>query len=1014
MKSRQEIERLSRQKAKKRLMLILLGLCLIFTALAIILINVMPEDKPGTVKKEPPEIIEGEAVYNNYPIAYPTMEESQIKEIIVTNNATEKDKYENGEDAPKTTYRLIRYDKMDGKFVLSYDDGTGEELYYPDIIGSDVTFDYESLYSIEQNDGYNRIYKLTYLCIALELPYFTDRIELPENEAERESMLRGFGLDNPDAEITFKYLDSDKNPVTRRIKIGDKNVTGLGYYFMVDDRPYIYNSMANYYDYAMLGFYSYVNSILVSAGLPEDSSYEPYLTTDYQQWKNETFTEAGTEIPSGSTVLLVSDIFMPLEATLDKDKAEKDPDKYMYDGDVPEASKDGYIKEENTLEEIDLSNKELYSRFAKALTGKRLGAFDREMIITLTSDAKSIDFGGLAGKKYDYEIIEIEAIITDGADITDTSVKVGENSLIRAAYYLSVGGERVSNIPYHGVIDLSSGVFGAEKTEKIRALNIGKLPEAERITLSVDYTKENAKKIDISYRIKAILGIYDKDGNKISKVTQTSQVIYRYALVVDGEEQELETDAVDFSKDEGEIVDAIKEKLLGKTVGNKYNFIAYVYTAYCERVQDFITYKVTGADSFMTSELISAFRFQNNSERDPFFGESIYENTMDNKYSLYAINSATCEAVAKMLGGIGDATEQSAGLVGIETVAAGLSPEIKKFYGLYAHTVYFELPRGVIVIPSGDDDIVDDYDWYKTLGFTLHISEEVYDTALGYNIRYVGSDLYDVVAKVKAENLVFLKYSFVDFWARRSLMMFDINNLDKISVEFNMEDLAGEYIFDLAHRTGYIVGNQLTFTEPESYSDIYNYITVTVQNNCKCTGECKCTETKLSQMIEEREGARVSLSSLYNRYLTEGDGVGFSGGTAYIGLDTAGTSYFRDVMRILYATQYAGVLTAEEQAKALADAPMVMKITVKLDTEKAPNTEDVSRVYEFYRCDDRKVMVRQYNLDKNGDKVMAGGYSDVTDFYISSFAFKKICANYFALLNAEIIDAEAPYPEMSK
>ena len=126
MKSRQEIERLSRQKAKKRLMLILLGLCVIFVAIAIILINVIPEGEEQTTKKDPPEILEGESVYNNDPIAYPNMEESQIKEIVVTNRGTGKDRYENGEDVPKTTYKLVRYDKMDGQFVLTYDDGTGD------------------------------------------------------------------------------------------------------------------------------------------------------------------------------------------------------------------------------------------------------------------------------------------------------------------------------------------------------------------------------------------------------------------------------------------------------------------------------------------------------------------------------------------------------------------------------------------------------------------------------------------------------------------------------------------------------------------------------------------------------------------------------------------------------------------------------------------------------------------------------------------------------------------------
>ena len=37
--------------------------------------------------------------------------------------------------------------------------------------------------------------------------------------------------------------------------------------------------------------------------------------------------------------------------------------------------------------------------------------------------------------------------------------------------------------------------------------------------------------------------------------------------------------------------------------------------------------------------------------------------------------------------------------------------------------------------------------------------------------------------------------------------------------------------------------------------------------------------------------------------------------------------------------------------------------------------------------------------------------SDVSDFYISNFAFRKIITNFQNLMNAEMIDKEVGYPE---
>ncbi len=1002
---------------KKRLLLLIFScVFVVSTVLAVLFVSFLPqkEQTDATPQKTLPEIDKtlGEAIVNGYPSAYPTMTETQINRITISNKASDEDK------ETRKSYTLLRTELSNGKFVLYYPDENGDvQPYYPDIIEADSSFDFESLYSTEQNDGYNgQIYKITYLCAALGLPYFDERIPIDENEEEKEFQFRQFGLDDPSATILFEYTEGEgenKKTVTRKLVIGDKNPTGIGYYFMVDDRPYVYcSSNVNYFDYALLGFYSYVNSVLVSKGLAEDSSYEPYLTTDYKQWKNETHTEPGTPVGADSVVVIYTDIFSPFESDR---KTE-----------ITDDNRDGYIKSGNDLLEVNLSyykNNPSYRRLVNALTGgvigvyydpdKNIGTENDRIIVTLTSDSKAVDLGVVDVAEYEYEIIEIEAVLTDSGDIVKEGYAVGDNNLVRIAYYLTIDGERVSDIPYHGVIDLSRSELDSAAVSSLRALSIGKLSDSERVKLAVSYTKENSIAVNIQCKIVEIISVYDKNGVETDKITETSQVTYRYTFVVNGEEQGVYyTAAINLETEETENGTKIKDELIKIGAPAKHlNIVAYEYTQYCEYVQDFLTYKISRIDYFVTQKLISAFRFQNNSERDPYYGESIYQNTMDNSYGMYGLNSSACEEVIKILGGVGDTTGRSDGLIGSETVAVGLTPEVKEKYGLYANTVYFELPRGIIVIDSGDEETIDDYTWYETLGFTLYISDEDPVT----KTRYVGSDLYDIVAKVSSDKLVFLEESFVNFWARRNLILMDVEYIRSIDVKFTMDDFVGGYNFELDHKTAYISGNQLYFSEPENYSDTFNFISVAAKPECICgltDGSCRCVVTKLSQMAKEEGKTRIALERLYKKYITEDvDDIRLdSTGMPFIGLDYAGTSYFKEVLEMLYLTQYEGAFGEDEdQAQLLENSPMLMQMSVKLrGGADAPNASDNYYVYEFYRCDDRRVMVRLYQIDKiDGTGTMQT--EPVTDFYISILGFKKIVSSFTSLLNAELFDTELPY-----
>jgi hypothetical protein len=156
----------------------------------------------------------------------------------------------------------------------------------------------------------------------------------------------------------------------------------------------------------------------------------------------------------------------------------------------------------------------------------------------------------------------------------------------------------------------------------------------------------------------------------------------------------------------------------------------------------------------------------------------------------------------------------------------------------------------------------------------------------------------------------------------------------------------------------------------------------------------------------------TTLAALYNKYVTESEDVKFGkDGFAYRGNDTAGTSYFRDLCESLFATKYTGTLTEEEQAMADGLSPL-MRITVRLNSEH-PDSKGKFFAYEFYRIDDRRVMVRLFNVNSKGEVVTEGNVTDAKDFYISTPAFKKIVSHYFALLNAGEIDADKPYSDLS-
>ncbi len=957
----------------------------------------------------PPVPLEGEDVYNNYLIAYPTMTEKDIQYIEVKNSTG--------------TFGVVR-PESDGSFVLYYKDASGNPVEYrPNISELDDNFEYRDLFAVEAGDGYNSILKLSYLCMALQLPYVEERIELtPE---EREAQLDVYGLGEGEYEtITFTYLklrrterlDADGKPVVgsdgkpvyvdaldengdkiydevkHTIRVGDKTTLGTGFYFMVDSREYVYAGFSPYFEYAMTGFNSFVNSILVAPGLDADGVFGGFITSDYYQWLLEKHELDGETVKENSDVLTLTNTIIPIRRTDVIDSAL--PSGYISSG-YSELSFDLY----------DYRGKSEYKKLIDALVGKTVGNYyGNDITVTLTSQNMPLDFGDKSVLHYEYAVTVIESVITDTDELSAQGTPVGDANLVKVTYALKIDGVPASYRPLHAVIDLSDPLLPPFFVSAMRASSVGSF--AEPLVFDIFYTPENAATNQVEYIISDILEIRNQNGESEKTINDSSTVTYNYYLKVNGkyDSDEPYTAKVYFATDKSEDAVRLKSLLNGRGVSSGLDISVKKYTAYYEALYDFVTYKIGRIDAFVTKQMVSGFRFQNKSDRDPYYGESIYENTLENKHAIYGISNGVCRSIVELFSGLAkDSTSAPTGLRGTETVAVGITPALMDKYGLYKHEVYFELPRYLSAMDNdGDNEEIDDYSWLDEIGFTLYISDENED-----GTRYIASEAYDIIAKIDGERFGFLDYSFVDFWSRRELMLIDVAYLDEMRIEFNMEDMQGIYHLDITHKDVYWsqYGDRYTVQpDPnEIATDKADEIDVIV------TPSGNLTPNKLLEYMDKKgysaEGGSgfVSISEFYREML--------SGGVPhYIGHEHIGIDDFKELLQIIYFTSYSGTVPQSEQAQIIATAPMIFRMAVKLDEHSTANVRPYYYVYEFYRYEDSRVLVRLYQAEYNSE---TGEYipktTPVSDFYITTFAMKKILTGYDKLFNLIDVDKESPY-----
>lgn len=957
---------------KKQLTIIITASVLVFLIIGYAVISTLISSgiigSAGGGSSQRPEVLEGESIVNGMSAAYPYIAKSNILSVAVSSH--------------KDAFYMFRDKNSDGAynnyFEFVYEDDDGKLVpYNPTILSKDYNTKYTDFYAVEKSDGLNAT-KIDYLCAAIGALYFDERIN---PEEDKEAQLRRYGLDKESREsILINYVNSEGKEDEITIFVGDSLITGVGYYYMIEGRDYIYTSAASErLEYLLSDFESFLHSRVVAAGIPSDGLYEPFLTTDYKQWTNKYYGisngHEGEYVKLGSSVIIEADVITPVYFSEESD-ASAIPDGYRHGGYTVHSVDTSYI-----------NGVPHFQRLLAVLSSNPIGKYEgNELVVTVNSN---INFADL-GVKYKYTILSIESVITDDVEYYENGYAVGDNNLVKIVYNYEIDGAKKSVVPSHGIINLSDTNIPEEIRDAIKNASVG---DAINREFEVTYSEENAVKKNVT-KIVTGISIIDKQTSTGAieypeVVDGNCRVTYSYKYLIDGSYVlEEGTEIVDLSAiTEGPDLE-IKNKFIGKKVSKDLDIQISEETIYCQYISDFQVYSIRTIKGYVEEEMVVSFEYVNASARDPFYTESIYKNTLENENKYYALDATACQNVTFLLGGLGSSnnSQVSGGLVGSKTVAVGLTPANMDKFNLYdGYTIYFELPRGIVSIPGSADNEVADYKHLSTIGFNLYISKETSD-----GTRYIGSDMYDIIVEIDGTGFEFLEKTFEDYWTRRNLVMVNVSLVDKVKVELGMEDVYGKYEFDLNHKQIYISGNQHFDEEPENGGTGYDFITVYL------TSGGNISDSAYSEILKGDLDGKISLETIYETVTGHKNAVGH---------DTEATANFKTLLNMIYSTTYSGVLSDEEIADAKANAPKIMSITFQLEGEKNNGNQ---YAYDFYRVSDRQVMVDLYRVDSDGNRIESSA-DDVSGFYISTFAAKKIINGVSSLLNGETIDQKLGY-----
>ncbi len=809
-------------------------------------------------------------------------------------------------------------------------------------------------------------------------------------------------------DISTLTFAADTNNV-RRVYVGDRTVDDTGCYLHLEGRDVVYTTTdTNLSTTVERGLGYYIAPQLV---IKSESDYAFRLTPGFMIENGEFVNAFGTVIPEGATVGVTTETRYHQESNGGESYLEK-----------------------SLFNMIDLKNPGTLSPFRDALVGRRVGDV-LDVLVPRMAFAR-------VGETVSYNIHRIRGILKNGEYSEETGDVLTGDEKIVVAY--SVEGSYAPGgalQTFYGYIDLASETTPDALKEKLVGLSVGD-------TCGIDYIRKydgiNDTILNYTYEIQSINAVYDKNGTKVKTANYGTTVEFSYRLFEGDEHVSTATMTLRIpEKGEGEgqfdnedtwldmsgssivenrdkiayIMKNLASGLIGKDMGDKVNtenmstlVISVPFAV--EVLYDYDLYENTKVDYAIGYDEEISFKFKN--ERDYFYGSSLYEINMDSNKSVYALNSETAEAVVALF----------QDLKGDETVALGINYETILKYKLYAYRMQYTMPFNCYQREVNGKDYY--YSKYQVT-FDLYVSDVQEDGS-----RYVASTQYDTIVRVKdGSTFDFLDYSFAAKWVQNNIMQASYTNLRRMVFDLNFSEDSGEdfnkiWAFDLtldpAYAKGGVTGEgDNLYPDDEDISRLYAALVdcgahstplsygqlnallqyETVEYNPKVTSY-KTMAGKLAQVVAENVAYYTSLKNEKRQNLDTIFGDRLSSNA----LDYTGVYYFKDLLRALNETCYAGemekeipTMTAEERARLdemLENEDYTMRLALTLVDYNDSASRERGFTFTFYNYGmNSLVVVRD---EETG--------AEAADFYVRSREVIRLAQMVVSLANGNPINPD--------
>ena len=913
-------------KKQKKIAILLLSVALVLFLLYFLVLSPLFEKISQSATKEPLELLEGEGYYTNgstvfvdQGVIYPTLSYADMFNVVVHNTDGKEYLFWHHVGTNENYFYMGEYEGA------SYDEGGSPTFYNPAITQSFAGFDFTTLY-----DGKS---KIPAMLTAVGNVLFNERVYvMPEGTSpeELEQVLGRYGLSRADNAPWIEVVPFAKDDNGNFIcYIGTDANTAVLYYFNPIDKKYYHQDGVsvneNAQGYVFDAAFVYTGDLALLSLVPDQ--------------ENAKRLYVGRDLPSGdgyyvrlegrNVVYMVGSVKSEL-ANIDlANLVQKDLSYYiepnlmvlpntlydplytpglgMYTGHTKQDGEAIAVGDVVYLVGVDgawmshtVTNNPT-DVISQSLLTRKVGQSGAVVPNLYLAAALSPD------QKVRYTVTKLYAVCN--APYTEwTDDLVEENALIQVRVKTEDGIER------DAVLSLS----GEELTYEQKQLFIGAPMGECQITFEMTYTPTLNVKIQQVRR--GILPVLDQ-------IAEGDTVIFRYW-------EKEEKDAIEGSvtlnlSSTDSFTAALSRYLLGRTVADLPETVSFAKDAcFYGTTEMSVSYAV-----WYEEDLSYAFYHYGTGEKDKFLADRFYQIIGPEELTAYSIDTDVAQLVLQVF----------LELKGTETVEVGLTPAVLEKYGLFDRQIKFALTYGTKTSEDEAGNILSMSSEFR-MDYTFFVSQP----QNGY--RYVATDLYDAVVKVKAEVLEFLDWDFLTRYARSNLLLMYTSDIRQLEIITSFSDMQKHHSFWLSIDPAYKYQSK----NEVSYIERLYVMYVEGTPETETTIGSPAAVSKPGVLVEHISDTDSRITELkgglnldeiyYNNGYTERDREDFMG-----------VHYFRRMMTSVYSIRYVGKASddlTEAEMNALMENP-----DAKVTEMRITLADGRVFVYSFYAYSGQRMLV---------------------------------------------------------